>query len=313
MSLIVQPPSRFKAATSQTLPVAKKPGTQAQASPRFGAGFSPNQVAGLAKRLDFKEIGQSSLEQLQLIYGVCILWRWGAAWYRGQRTPTKSNNEIRETVLRDSLGFSFWFFATPILQRLFLKRLAPKDVSKSLLEKTANPDKSGVRGFFRNLNHQWNPLSRYAIPSSRQVNDGKIHALRDLLKTDGITTASPQYKALGAHYDKLIKYRNLATATGLGATILLIGIGINLFNVYLTRKNSPANRLQPHPGTGIPTGNPLLLPVLPRGIPATQPLNSTMPFKPLQAYNPALVGTPTNPWAPPVPLNSTWPSNPYAH
>lgn len=193
--------------------------------------FSSLSMNGMGKRLlnqvDFKEMGAPNLNQIKIIYTCCILWRLIAANERRKASPSKSWNEIRESMLRDFVGFMFWFFATPMLQRGYLGATTSPEIRNALIQR--NQDKGH---FLR----KFNPLYNWDIPSSEQVRDQAEQALAALRK-QGIQHTDDAYKTTEAFYGQLTKARNLATGVGLVTTILLLGIGINLFNIHLTRKN----------------------------------------------------------------------------
>lgn len=211
---------------------------------RPALSMAPHRVGSALKRLDFKDLGQATLDQIKLIYGLCILSRiYNAA--------QRSKNEVREVAIRDSLGFGFWFFATPMIQRLFLKTLPPKPYRDALVQATPNPTKA--QGFrdalslsttdkLRYANWRLNPISHYTIPSSKQVNDQMAQALNSLERA-GYRPGSITMGKLETHYKHLLKWRNLATGAGTLITIALLGVGINMYNIYLTNKNRAAGQI----------------------------------------------------------------------
>ena len=197
----------------------------------------PKQSFGqrLLQHFDYREFGVSHVNQIQIIYASCILWRLLAANERRKASPNKSWNEIRESALRDSIGYAFWFFGTPLLQRAYLK-LATRnnpDLEKALIQRNPNIDKGTGRFNFLN---KLNPLTSLNIPTSEQVKDQMAQALHDLKKS-GVDVKDAAYQNREKYYKELMKHRNLATAVGLGSTILLLGIGINFINFYMTSKN----------------------------------------------------------------------------
>lgn len=238
---MIQSTSRFAhplpSAQNPRLPVGKQP-----LMTRFGSNAGqtqasvPPQVSRLLKHFDFTDIGNSHVKQIQLVYAACILWRLAAANERRKASPTQSYNEIRESLLRDSVGYAFWFFGTPTLQRLYLGCI-PDRYKDSLIQKT--PTEKTANGFWQKTKttlKKWNPITGYAIPSSEQVKDLRTQALQALHKQD-IKTSSETYKQVEHFYNKLVMHRNMATGVGLVSTILLLGIGINFLNFYLTNRN----------------------------------------------------------------------------
>lgn len=224
---------------------AEGPAFSQQTQPHF-AGAANNGLSRayrkLLNHLDFRAMGTSYLNQIQVIYAACISWRLVAANERRKESPTKSWNEVRENALRDSMGYMFWFFATPMLQRGILSYVTKKydpGIGNSLCK--VNPEIANGKGFWGKIK-AWNPLYRIDIPSSEQVKNQKEQALADL-NAAKIGATEDAYKKVELFYNKLSKYRNIATGLGLLNTIALIGIGINLFNFYLTRKNMERRKM----------------------------------------------------------------------
>ncbi len=208
---------------------------------RFGAADpSPTlapRVNKFLKHFDFRDLGVSHVNQIQIVYAACILWRLVAANERRKASPTQSWNEIRESLLRDSIGYAFWFFGVPLLQRLYLAFI-PKDIKPMLMKAKPVPQEQLQTkwGRFKNLTRLWNPLSAYDIPTSEQVKDMKTQALEMLRKAD-IPASTEAFQKVEAQFKRVLQHRNLATGVGLTSTILLLGIGINYLNFYLTQKN----------------------------------------------------------------------------
>ncbi|WP_373532898.1 hypothetical protein [Vampirovibrio sp.] len=227
-SLLTSPLARTK---SGTFPAQSKPVV------RFAAGEQPPAPKKLAPQLgkalkyfDFRDVGLSHVAQIQLVYAACILWRLVAANQRRKASPTQSWNEIRESLLRDSVGYAFWFFGTPTLQRLYLKMI-PKDYQKALI----HTNQQHQPGPWQKIK-QWNPISRYAVPTSEQVKDMKAQALARI-EDAGIKKSDEAFLKVEDYYKKLMTHRNVATGIGLLSTIGLLGIGINYLNFYLTNRN----------------------------------------------------------------------------
>jgi hypothetical protein len=205
--------------------IRKQPQTANQ--PKF-SGPCFNDIGKKALNyVDFRELGSPHLDQIKIIYTCCILWRLVAANERRKATPTKSWNEIRESMFRDFVGFMFWFFGTPTLQRAFLGLTTSPEIRTSLIQH--NQEKgSPLRKF--------NPLYNWDIPTSEQVKEQMEQALAALEKK-GCSRTEPAYQATEKFYGQLTKARNLATGVGMLTTIALLGVGINLLNIHLTRKD----------------------------------------------------------------------------
>lgn len=215
------------------------------AAPQFGATLpkppaGPVKVNKLTGLLDFTGVGSSPLSQLALLLVSLVASRLWAANERRKASEHKRWNEIRENLTRDLPVFFFWFFGVPLLQRAYLYLACRKNpnLKNILIQKVAVKAPENA-GFGRRLLHHLralNPMSRLHIASSQQIKDQMAQTLRALEKA-GIPAHEVPYKEAKANYEHLIKHRNLATALGLAFTTVMMGVGINLFNIYVTRKN----------------------------------------------------------------------------
>lgn len=215
---------------------------------RFGAVIPQSAMEGFARQLpgmkqisvprflktfDFKDIGMVTIPQMMLIYGLCLL-------SRSFNAARRSKNELREQVTRDSMGYAFWFFVTPILQRLFLKVCAPKQYAQALLELTPKPvadslTNSTFKQKAQLLNWRFNPLKRFSLPSAKQVNEQMKLGLYKI-KQASYSPESAEFAHIQNYYKNLVKWRNFATGLGIAVTVGLMGVGINLYNIHITRK-----------------------------------------------------------------------------
>ena len=221
------------------------------------SGLAPHvslvQARKWVEHLDFTSIGTSPVKQIGLIFSSLITWRLLAANERRRASVSKRWNELRENLMRDLLSFAFWFLGVPVLQRLYLRAVAQhnpqlKDILIQRMQAQATQGK-GVLNWLKSNN----PIHNWYIPSSQQVKD-QMHQALQPLKNTGVKPDADVYRQTEATYLNLIKHRNLATALGLGSTILLLGVGINLLNFYLTQKNILQNQQgsQPFPPPALP-------------------------------------------------------------
>ncbi len=267
--MIQQPSPRIHNNAPATLISQHPTGTRkaAHSAVQFGSAAPtglkqvPPKISKALQYFDFRDLGFSHVGQIQLVYAGCILWRLIAANERRKASPSQSWNEIRESALRDSVGYAFWFFGTPTLQRLYLKVFPSKEMEKALIQPTRNNE----TGAWATLK-KWNPISGYAIPTSEQVRDMKTQAIARL-KTAEIEKSSENFQRVEKYYKRLLHHRNIATGMGLLSTIGLLGIGINYLNFYLTQKNVKEREIA------------LLKPPFPRppALPRFQPIVSAPP------------------------------------
>ncbi len=233
--------SLLKPAIQQSRPLLKP----LQQSVKIGFGSvaaqaGPVQANRLLELLDFTAVGASPVKQVGVIFTSLIGWRLLAANDRRRHSVSKRWNELRENMLRDFLGFGFWFLGVPVIQRLYLGLAARKNPQfQNVLMHDGQSATRKASGVLDQLKAK-NPLNRFYIPSTQQVRDQMTQAL-NTLESAGFHAKTDAYLNTQKQFNHLMKHRNYATAIGLSSTILLLGIGVNLFNYYLTQKNVAHN------------------------------------------------------------------------
>lgn len=217
---------------------------------RFGNGvlakdaaemvFKTPAASRVLKTLDYQQLGDTALRQVQLIYGVCIASRIASS---------RSKNEVIETVTRDPLAWLSWFYAMPMLQRVFLK-YAPGAAKyrDGLIAIKPQPTATGAFGWLKKLNYM-NPLMRYDIPTRGQILDRKAQYLDKLVKA-GVEETSEAYGKASKYFDGVLKWRNFSTGLAMGLTIMILGVGIKYINIAVTKARMGAgnNQQPPQPG-----------------------------------------------------------------
>lgn len=283
---------------------------QQPSKPATRFGRIPLKLNGLDKAfkwLDFHNLTEGTANQVTITFFSCGVARVIAAWDRKRESGSNSNNEIWETLFRDPGGYFLWVGTTPVLQRatLWFTEAKYPEYKGTLLKEAPKPTgPAGISTFLKTVNWTVNPLSRWSIPTSQQVNDWKEQALLKLNKT-GHNQKTEVYqtlkKNLVAHYDGLIKARNAATGIGWVSTILLLGIVIPLVNIVMTKGDVKKRKQQ------------ALLKQAPTSPPKTNALPPTAYVKPPEANpwassSPSSIKTPfVNSWLP-APNNAFIPS-----
>ena len=102
---------------------------KSQPVPQFGGALSaaPVKAGRLLEKLDFTAVGASPVAQIGVIFSSLIAWRLLAANERRRASVSKRWNELRENLMRDLLGFAFWFLGVPVLQRLYLAAVSHRN------------------------------------------------------------------------------------------------------------------------------------------------------------------------------------------
>jgi len=209
-------------------------GNTALAKDAVQIAFKTPATSKVLKAFDFHNLGDTSLRQVQFIYGAVIASRIASS---------RSVNEAIETVTRDPLAWVSWFYAMPILQRQFLKYVAPKNLRDGLIAVKPKPVGTGPMSWLKKLNYM-NPLMRYDIPTRGQIIDRKAQFL-DKLVRQGSGEATEAYAKASKYFDGVLKWRNFSTGLAMGLTILILGVGIKYINIAVTRARMGATQQAP--------------------------------------------------------------------
>jgi hypothetical protein len=211
--------------------------SQLNRNPQFGGGLF-NALA----EFDFVDVGKSTMRHNQIIYGACIISRMLAA-------STRSFNEVREHAFRDVSGWLFWFYATPMILRLFLASVAPKDIKPLVLRVNPRPNGNGLLGILKRVNYALNPLAWWSVPTTPQIRERLDQMLATAAEAAG-GRESEAFKKVESYLNPLFHraktYRNLGSGLSIILAIALLGLGIPALNVMMTRRNVAAGRT----GTG---------------------------------------------------------------
>lgn len=218
-----------------TAPVFKAQITKTQQQPKFGNAealavkYAAPEIKKFTQTMDYRTLGETTVNMIKVIYGTSILSRFAAA-------ATRSWNELREAVTRDTLGYAFWLFLVPILQRgtILLGQKDP-DFKNALIKTLDEPTASGLTGSLKKFMYKFNPTSRWKITSSEEIQDWTKQTL-DFLKKEGHEEGSDAVKQATEYFEKLLAKRRVVTGLGFAITIATIGVGINYFNMWLTEK-----------------------------------------------------------------------------
>jgi len=208
-------------------------------APKFAASsIIPLPIAAMAG-LQFPLIGEALTAQSQRIYAVMI---------GGRVAESREPVEAREHATRDILGSSSWFWGIPIIQRLFLRSFAPQDIQKALLLSRPAPrplpvNTGTLKVFGRQLQQLdyhvlHNPLARYNLVSLQELANRKRDLERIWERTHAhlSTEAKAELEKPALRYlTRLTHWRKSAMGIGLTITLLTMGVGINLLNIWMTK------------------------------------------------------------------------------
>jgi hypothetical protein len=199
-------------------------------------------MIGLTPILDFQKLGVTSVDQCKVIYSSII----GSRIELGEE---RSSNEWKERLFQDSVGWTMWFYASDVIRKLYLagavfgnkenkEQLAGLLLSrkpKPILEVTPTVTQRLGHGL-QVLNWHLNPGGRWAVPSSKQLEQRRNQLLNNLKTVVMEDAQKIQLKAdLIQVFDKALSHNYMAMFLGITLNIALLGFGIPKLNIALTR------------------------------------------------------------------------------
>ncbi len=155
-----------------------------------------------------------SINQYKLIYGLTIGSRFLAA---------RDQNELREGVIKDTLGFTNWLILGGVVSKLFARGIGGKDLINNPVAQT------GKKG----LKYAWDWLTKASVKSYDEVlmpaaknivENGKMMKFADLFKIADKDVKTKIFKIAGSQI------------AGYLYSGLVLGIGISKLNIFITKQ-----------------------------------------------------------------------------
>lgn len=178
----------------------------------FGAGViaTIGNPKNLLKNLQFKGL-TPTINQLKFIYGTTIMSRFLAA---------RNENELKESSIKDILGFTNWLILGNFVQKLVAQGL---DKTHSLIKQ----EKKGG-------------IINWITSSSLKTRDEVLHSAlgEKAFKNGKALSFSEMMKAIANNKEakKQIKILTIAQIAGYLYSGIVLGVGIPKLNIYLTKK-----------------------------------------------------------------------------
>ncbi len=161
----------------------------------------------LIKNLQFKGF-TPTIKQLKFIYGATIISRFLAA---------RNENELKESSIKDFLGFANW-----LILGNFVQKLVAQSIDKSLIKQEKS---GGILNWIRTSSLKTRDEVLHAALGNDAFENGKALSFNQMLK-----------KAKGTKAARQVKILTLAQVAGYVYSGLVLGIGIPKLNIYLTKR-----------------------------------------------------------------------------
>lgn len=161
----------------------------------------------LIKNLQFKGF-TPTIKQFKFIYGITIMSRF---------LSSRNDNELRESTIKDTLGFASW-----LILGNFVQKLVAQSMDKSLIKK----DGEGAMNWIKNSVLKSRDEVLHAALGEKVFKDGKALSFKEMI--NALPANSPARKQL--------KILSIAQLAGYAYSALALGFGIPRLNIFITNK-----------------------------------------------------------------------------
>lgn len=175
----------------------------------FGAGVlsTIGNPKNLIKDLQFKGF-TPTIKQFKFIYGITIMSRFLAA---------RNDNELKESAIKDTLGFANW-----LILGNFVQKLIAQGLDKSLIKR----DGKGILNWIKNSSLKTREEVLHSALGKQVFKEGKALTFNEMIN------ALPK----GHAAKKQLRILTFAQLAGYAYSGLVLGIGIPKLNIYLTKR-----------------------------------------------------------------------------
>lgn len=180
-----------------------------------------------------------TLDQFKFIYGMTIMSRIFAC---------RDKNELRESSIKDTLGFANW-----LILGGFVSKLSAKAFNKELINYDEAKHGKGIMKFIANAVEKTHEEILYPVLKKAGIStteNGKVIPFRKLMKAvKNIVKENGQHADIAKKALTQLKYKNFAQMLGYIYSGVVLGWGIPKLNIYITNKVENKNKKQPTPNT----------------------------------------------------------------
>ena len=161
----------------------------------------------LIKNLQFKGF-TPTIKQFKFIYGVTIMSRFLSA---------RNDTELRESAIKDTLGFASW-----LILGNFVQKLVAQSLDKTLIKR----DGKGIMNWIKNSALKTRDEVLHSALGEKVFKDGKALNYKEMVN------ALPKNSAV----KKQLRILSIAQLAGYAYSALALGFGIPRLNIYIYNK-----------------------------------------------------------------------------
>ncbi len=203
---------------------AKFKAKKAAAAALFGAGVLSTIENPLKLIKNPKLLGDAllfkgfspTIKQFKFIYGITIMSRFLAS---------RNDNELKESTIKDTLGFANW-----LILGNFVQKLVAQGLDKSLVKR----DGKGLVNWLKNSSLKTREEVLHSALGKKAFKNGKALGLMEMIKE--LPKGHAARKQLG--------FLTIAQLAGYAYSGIVLGTGIPKLNIYLTKRRMAKQNAQ---------------------------------------------------------------------
>lgn len=186
----------------------------------LGVGFSAFAIKTIGKLSDLAQNTQfnskfASINQFKLLYGLTISSRFMAA---------RDKDELRESVIKDTLGFTNWLIFGGLVSKLVARGIGGKELINNPVVKENCKSKLG---------YAFNWLSKASVKSFDEVLMPKV---KDIASGDKVHKFADMFKSVDSSTKSKIVKLAVSQVAGYLYSGIVLGVGISKFNIFITKR-----------------------------------------------------------------------------
>ncbi len=185
----------------------------------LGIGFPIAAISSIGKLSELPANVQfnsmiPTLNQFKFLYGLTIGSRFLAS---------RDGNELRESFIKDTLGFANWLILGGVVSKLVARGLGGKEIMNNPV--VQDGAKKGVK-------YAWNWLTKSSVKSFDEI---LLPKAKEIIKDGKAVPFKELYKKAEPEVKSLVRKAGFAQIAGYLYSGLVLGIGIAKLNIFITK------------------------------------------------------------------------------
>lgn len=186
----------------------------------FGFSQISKKPSEILNKIQFSSM-LPNLNQFKMIYTMTIMSRFLSA---------RDKNELRESTIKDSLGFANWLILGGMVSKLVARKIGGKDlINNPIVNEGAKEAKKGMK-------YAWNWITKVSVKSYDQVLLEGIKNADDIVKSGKVLGFKDLWKIADKASKAKVGKLAIAQIVGYLYSGVVLGFGIAKLNIFITGK-----------------------------------------------------------------------------